>query len=238
MKELLAKPGFLVSTSTLGADLSYLLAVVFTFLFMLSWRLAKKGEGNKHHNLIFISMISMVLYFTTYYYFRQLGVLVLEGKEGFGGPEEVYNTVFIPILTTHLVLVTLGLIMAFYMTIEGFRAGVKTEQGYALKVGDLKVKPGTFKILMYSIVGLWALNQVNLSFIRQVSWQSSLAWAIIFGTIAGVISLEKGVEKLWPDGGQRHKVLGRGTMVIYGLILVTSTLTYLMLYVIYPKTNL
>ncbi|MBT3516762.1 MAG: DUF420 domain-containing protein, partial [Nitrospina sp.] len=60
-------------------------------------------------------------------------------------------------------------------------------------------------------------------------------WAIIFGVIALTIYLEKYIEKSLPDGAQRHRILGRVTMVIFALILVTSTLVYLMLYVIYPK---
>ena len=234
MKEFLGAAGFFGTAGTVGADLSYLLAVVFTALFIASWVQAKKGQGTKHHNLVFISMVSMAIYFIVYYFFRQLGVLALEGKEGFGGPEEVYNSVFVPILSTHLFLVTIGLILAFYMVIQGFRSSSKTDGKYFLKKGDLKVKPKTFKTVMLSILGAWGLNQIILTFVRNASWQSSLAWALIFGSIALVVSLEKGIEKWLPDGAQRHKVLGRGTMVIYILLLVTSTLTYLMLYVIYP----
>ncbi|MFQ5673495.1 MAG: DUF420 domain-containing protein [Nitrospinales bacterium] len=234
MKEQLAKPGFLVESGTVGADVSYLLAVVFTVLFMLSWRLAKRGQGTRHHNLIFISMVSMVAYFVTYYWFRQLGVLVLQGKEGFGGPEEVYANVFMPILTAHLVLVTLGLIMAFYMTIEGFRASRKTDGVYTLTEGELKMRPKTFRTVMWTLFAFWAVNQMVLIFVRHASWQTSLAWAIIFGVIALVVGIEKLIEKWAPDGARRHRLLGRGTMIIYALLLVTSTLTYLMLYVIYP----
>ncbi|MEC7641572.1 MAG: DUF420 domain-containing protein [Nitrospinota bacterium] len=234
MKELLAKPGIFVESGTIGADLSYFLAIVFTLLFLLSWRLAKKGEGTQHHNLIFVSMASMVAYFVTYYWFRQLGVLVLQGKEGFGGSEKIYNNVFMPILTTHLVLVTLGLIMAFYMTIEGFRASQKVDGVYSLTDGELKMRPQTFRTTMLVVLALWATNQIVLSFVRQASWQTSLAWAIIFTVIALVVSIEKLIERWMPDGARRHRLLGRGTMVIFLLLLITSTLTYLMLYVIYP----
>ena len=48
-------------------------------------------------------------------------------------------------------------------------------------------------------------------------------------------TLEKFIEKSIPDGARRHRLLGRATMIIFALILVTSTLVYLMLYVIYPK---
>lgn len=237
MKEFLAKPGFMVSTGTVGADLSYLLAVVFTFLFLYSWWLAKQSKGTQHHKLILVSMTSMVVYFCAYYYARQLGVLALEGKEGFGGPEEIYNGVFIPVLTTHLILVTLGLILTFYMVSQGFRASQKIKGEYSLKEEDLKISPASFRRMMFIILGIWGVNQLILTFVRHSSWEASLAWALIFATIALVISIEKLFEKMLPDGAKRHRILGRGTMVIYALILITSTMTYLMLYVIYPANN-
>jgi len=234
MKELLAKPGFLVSHGTIGADTSYLLAVVFTVMFLYAWWLAKAGKGTKHHKLVFVSSASMVIYFCAYYYARQLGVLALEGKEGFGGPEEIYKSVFIPVLTIHLVLVTFGLIMTLYMINLGFRASIKHNGDYALKEGDLKISPKSFWRVLLIVAGLWGVNQIILSFARDASWQKSLAWGLIFATIALVISIEKLIEKILPNGAKRHRVLGRITMVNFALILVTSTMTYLMLYVLYP----
>ena len=234
MKEILEKPGFLAPSGTLGADVSYLLAVVFTILFLIAWGFAKKTEGTKHHKLILVSMVSMVVYFCAYYYARQLGVLSFEGKEGFGGPKDVYDNIFVPVLTIHLVLVTLGLILAFYMLIEGFRASEKVNGEFVLKTGELKVRAKTLKIIMFTILGLWAVNQLFLTTVRHASMGASIAWALIFGTIALVVSIEKLIEKMLPDGARRHRILGRGTMIIFGMILCTSTATYLMLYVIYP----
>ena len=234
MKELLEKPGFLASSGTFGADLSYLLAVVFTMMFLYAWRLAKKGRGTGHHKLIFASMVSMLVYFVGYYYARQLGVLALEGKEGFGGPQETYDNVFIPILTAHLILVCLGLILAIYMIFQGFRACDKVDGDYRLQIRELKINPKTFKSVMMTLAGLWLVKQLNLTFVRHKSFAASLAWALIFGVIGLVIYLERIIEKALPDGARRHRLLGRTTMVIFALILATSTLTYLMLYVIYP----
>lgn len=234
MKELLAKPGFLASAGTLGADVSYLLAVVFTVMFLVAWGMAKKAQGTRHHKLILISMVSMVVYFCGYYYARQLGVLALEGKEGFGGPQSVYDNVFVPVLTTHLILVTLGLILAFYMVSQGFRASEKVDGEYLLKSGDLKVSAQAFKKVMLTITGLAILSLVYNLVIRQASMGAIIAWIIIFATAALIVSLEKGIEKMIPDGARRHRIMGRGTMIVYALILATSTTTYLMLYVIYP----
>ena len=235
MQKLLAQPGFLAPSGTFGADLSYLLAVLFTVMFLFAWGLAKKGLGTQHHRLIFVSMVSMLIYFIGYYYARQLGVLTLEGKEGFGGPLDVYENIFLPTLTTHLVLVCLGLILSIYMIFQGFRACDKIEGNYILQSRELRSNPKIFKYTIAILGGVWAANQLMLTFIRQKSFAASLAWAIIFGVIALVIYLEKFIEKFLPDGANRHRILGRVTMVIFALILVTSTLVYLMLYVIYPK---
>jgi uncharacterized membrane protein YozB (DUF420 family) len=234
VKVLLEQPGFLAPSGTIGADISYLLALVFTILFLVAWRMAKKSQGTRHHKLILLSMVAMIVYFVAYYYARSLGVLSFEGREGFGGPQEVYDKIFVPVLTTHLILVTLGMILAFYMIPQGFRASEKKGGDYYLKSGDLKMQPRTFKIVMFVIFSCWAVFQVLLLVTRPSPFGASVAYGLIFATVALVASLEKLIEKFLPDGSRRHRILGRTTMVIYALILVTSTATYLMLYFIYP----
>ena len=238
MKSLLAQPGFLAPSGTIGADISYLLALIFTVLFLVSWAMAKKAQGTRHHKLILVSMVSMIVYFCAYYYARQLGVLSFEGREGFGGPDDVYENVFVPVLTTHLILVTLGMVFAFYMISQGFRASEKTGADYRLKTGILQMNPRIFKIVLFTILGCWALNQAVLLAVRPNPMGASVAYGLIFATIALVVCLEKVIEKLLPEGARRHRVLGRVTMVIYALILITSTATYLMLYFIYPVKHL
>ncbi len=237
MKKLLAEPGFLAPSGTIGADISYLLAVVFTVLFLIAWGMAKKAQGTRHHKLILVSMVSMIIYFVGYYYARSLGVLSFEGREGFGGPDDVYENVFKPVLITHLTLVVLGMILAFYMLSQGFRASKRVEGEYLLKDGELKVSPRKFKIVMFTIGGCWIAMQALLLATRENPMGASIAYALIFATVALVVSLEKLIEKLLPDGANRHRVLGRVTMVIYALILITSTATYLMLYFIYPQQS-
>ena len=234
MKELLAKPGFMVQTGTLGADLSYLLAVVFTTLFLVAWYFAKTGQRTRHHKLVFVSMVSMVVYFLGYYYARSLGVLAAEGKEGFGGPQNIYDNVFLPILYTHLTLVTVGLILAPYMIVLGFRACAKVNGDWVLQEGELKADPSKFKRLYLWILGIWLLTQIFLWVSRDDPFGAMVAYTLVLGVIALVISLEKLVERLLPDGARRHRLLGRFTMGLFAVILVTSTATYLLLYVIYP----
>ena len=180
MKTLLEKPGFLAPSGTIGADVSYLLALVFTILFLIAWRMAKKAQGTRHHKLILVSMVAMMVYFVAYYYARSLGVLSFEGREGFGGPDDVYENIFVPVLTTHLILVTLGMILAFYMIPQGFRASDKSGGEYRLKSGELKMKPRTFKLVLFTIVGCWALVQALLLAVRQSPFGASVAYGLIF----------------------------------------------------------
>jgi uncharacterized membrane protein YozB (DUF420 family) len=233
MQEFLKKPGFMVPSGTMGADLSYLLAVVFTVLFLIAWWMAKKGQGTRHHKLAFVSVVSMIVYFVAYYYARNLGALAAEGKEGFGGPQTIYDNVFTPILYTHIYLVILGLILGPYLIVEGYRACDRVGSNYVLKPGVLKADPKKFIRIWLWILGLWAVVEV-ICLVANRHWQAHLAYFLIFATFALVVGLEKLIEKWLPDGARRHRVLGRATMIMYALILCTSTATYLMLYVIYP----
>ena len=223
----------MVPSGTMGADLSYLLAVVFTVLFLTAWWMAKKGQGTRHHKLAFVSLISMVVYFVAYYYARNLGALAAEGKEGFGGPQNIYDNVFTPILYTHIYLVIFGLILGPYLIVEGYRACDKVGGEYVLKPGILKADPKKFIRIWLWILGIWAVVEV-LCLVAGKPWKSQLAYFIILMVFAVVVGLEKLIEKWLPDGARRHRILGRATMIMYALILITSTATYLMLYVIYP----
>ena len=127
----------------------------------------------------------------------------------------------------------MGLILGPYLVVEGYRACDKVGSEYVLKPGELKADPKKFTRIWLWILGLWALMEV-FCLVRGKPWQAQLAYFLIFATIALVVGLEKLIEKWLPDGARRHRILGRGTMVLYALILITSTATYLMLYVIYP----
>lgn len=236
MKELLARPGFLGTAATLGADISQLMALLFTGLFIIGWIQARKKRGNAHHWLVLGGMVAMLSFFTSYYLFRQLGVLAFEGKEGFGGSEFMYHRVFIPILTVHILLVIFGLIMAVYMIILGFRAQQIVGGNRQLRPGELVVrKEKLLRIFLVSggvLLGLYAVVGTRLgtdfSIRRLIVYLSGL---LVVGFVLGV---EKTVERFWPDGERRHRILGRLTMAVYCILFVTGTITYTMLYILYP----
>ncbi|MBH0188400.1 MAG: hypothetical protein HP493_05980 [Nitrospira sp.] len=52
--------------------------------------------------------------------------------------------------------------------------------------------------------------------------------------VAFVFGIEMAIQRIWPNGGQRHRALGRFTMVIYCVLFVTGSFTYTMLYILYP----
>src|SRR5919204_2842688 len=138
MLEWLKQPGFLGTHATLGADLSQSMALLFTTLFIVGWVQARRRQGGRHHWLMLGGMVAMVAFFTSYYLFRQLGVLAFEGKEGFGGSEGLYHNVFIPLLTFHIILVIVGLVMAVYMIVLGFRAQEFSADHRLLRSGILQ----------------------------------------------------------------------------------------------------
>jgi len=161
MKELLARPGFLGTHAAMGADISFLLAVVFTVIFLIGWYFAKKRQGSRHHTVVLWGMVSMLVYFTGYYQIRGLGVLAAEGREGFGGPDWVYSYLFKPTLTIHVLLVSIGIIMAVYMIILGFRASDKVEGKWLLREGsDLRVSGRNFYKYLLIILAVMALITV------------------------------------------------------------------------------
>ncbi len=236
MKELLARPGFLGTAATLGADLSQLMALLFTGLFIIGWLQARKKQGNAHHWLVLGGMVAMLGFFTSYYLFRKLGVLAFEGKEGFGGSDFMYHKVFIPILTVHILLVIFGLVMAVYMIILGFRAQQIVGGNRQLRSGELVVrKEKLMRIFLVSggvLLGLYAIVGTRLgtdfSLRRLIVYLSGL---LVVGLVLGV---EKTIEQFWPDGERRHRILGRLTMTIYCVLFLTGTITYTMLYILYP----
>ena len=236
MKELLARPGFLGTAATLGGDLSQVMAMLFTILFIIGWVQARKKMGNTHHWLVLGGMVAMLGFFTSYYLFRQLGVLAFEGRTGFGGSDFMYYRVFIPMLTFHIILVIIGLIMAIYMIVLGFRTQEFVGDRRELRPGLLKVRPDKlvkiFAIITVVLLGLYAV--VGTRFGTDFSVRRLVVYLFGILVVALVLGIEKLFEKIWPDGSRRHRILGRFTMVIYCILFVTGTTTYAMLYMLYP----
>ena len=234
MLEWLKQPGFFGSHATVGADMSQLMATVFTGLFVIGWIQARRRRADAHHWMMLSGMIAMLAFFMSYYLFRQLGVLAFEGKEGFGGSEALYRNVFIPLLTTHIILVVIGLVMAVYMIVLGFRAQLIEQGRRILSDRVLQTTWGKIGMIFGVLCVPVAVYLLYLVAADRFRMGRLIVWAGFLALIAIVFVVEMTIQRLWPDGGQRHRALGRFTMTIYCILFVTGTTTYTMLYLLYP----
>lgn len=234
MSEWLRQPGFLGTHATIGADLSQFMATLFTVLFLIGWFQARKTRGTPHHWLMLGGMVSMLAFFVSYYLFRQLGVLAFEGKEGFGGPQSLYDNVFIPLLTFHIILVVIGLIMAIYMIVLGFRNQTFIDGRRVLKDQVLQTTWRKALAVMGVLAALVIVYLLYLAAIDRFGIGKLVVWGSLLVLVGIVFTLEMGIQRIWPNGERRHRVLGRFTMIIYCVLFVTGTITYTMLYILYP----
>ncbi len=234
MSEWLREPGFMGTHATIGADLSQFMAALFTVLFVIGWVQAKKVRTTAHHWLMLGGMVAMLAFFTSYYLFRQLGVLAFEGKEGFGGSQALYDNVFIPLLTVHIILVVIGLVMAVYMIVLGLRAQAFVEGRRILRAQVLQTSWRKGFLILGGLTGLVGVYLLYLQAIDRFGMGKLIVWVSLLLLIAIVLGLEMGIQRIWPDGARRHRVLGTFTMVIYCVLFLTGTVTYTMLYILYP----
>lgn len=230
----LREPGFFGTHATVGADLSQLMATLFTALFIVGWIQARKHKTDQHHWLMFGGMIAMLAFFTSYYLFRNLGVLAFEGKEGFGGPQWLYDQVFVPVLTFHILLVVIGLIMAIYMMVLGFRSQTFVEGRRVLKDAMLQTSGRRIAMILGGITIVVLLFFVSRVMTAGFSMGKFSVYLGLIILIAIVFGIEIAIQRIWPNGARRHRVLGKFTMVIYCVLFVTGTFTYTMLYILYP----
>ena len=234
MFEFLRQPGFFGTHATMGADLSQLMATLFTGLFIIGWLQAKQHRGHHHHWLMLGGMVTMVGFFTAYYLFRQLGVLAFEGKEGFGGSQALYDYVFIPVLTVHIILVIIGLVMAVYMIVLGFRSQQFLSGARILSAARLQTSRKKASLIFVALLAVVMLLFGTRVMSAGFSMRKLEVYIGFLTLVAIVFAVEMGIQRIWPDGGQRHRALGRFTMVVYCILFLTGTFTYAMLYILYP----
>jgi uncharacterized membrane protein YozB (DUF420 family) len=234
LAEWLRAPGFFGTHATVGADVSQFMATLFTILFIVGWVQARKNKADHHHWLMLGGMIAMLAFFTSYYLFRNLGVLAFEGKEGFGGSQALYDNVFIPLLTVHIILVVIGLVMAIYMMVLGFRSQAFIDGRRVLKDAMLQTSGRRIVTILGGITALvifFFLSRVMTSGFSLGKLSVYIGLAVIIAMVFGIEIL---IQRIWPNGARRHRVLGKFTMMIYCVLFLTGTATYTMLYILYP----
>jgi uncharacterized membrane protein YozB (DUF420 family) len=210
------------------------MATLFTGLFVLGWFQARKRQADAHHWLMLGGMISMLSFFIAYYLFRQLGVLAVEGKEGFGGSQALYDHVFIPVLVVHIILVIIGLVMAIYMIILGFRAQMFVGDRRQLNEAPLVTTWKRIGTILGATTVLALLAFALRAATAGFSMRKLEVYLGFLVLVAFVLGIETTIQRLWPGGARRHRALGRFTMIIYCILFVTGTFTYTMLYILYP----
>jgi len=201
---------------------------------VVGWIQARRHRADAHHWMMFGGMIAMVAFFISYYLFRQLGVLAFEGKEGFGGSQELYDYVFIPVLTVHIILVILGLVMAVYMIVLGFRAQQVVDGVRSLKETLLLTTWKKIGLIFGTLTAVIMLLFFSRIAMADFSMRKFEVYVALLAVIAIVFSVEMTIQRIWPNGARRHRALGLFTMVVYCVLFVTGTSTYTMLYLLYP----
>ncbi len=84
------------------------------------------------------------------------------------------------------------------------------------------------------LAGLVIAYLLYLAAIDRFGIGKLVVWASLLVLVGIVFALEMGIQRIWPNGERRHRVLGRFTMIIYCVLFVTGTITYTMLYILYP----
>lgn len=225
MLEWLNAPGVLSARSTMGSDLSYLFAAGFTSLFLISGRLAVMKKGKAHHWSILLSMTAMLGYFVFYYEVRRLGVQSLADQIDFHGPQWVYQKIFRPLMMVHFLAVSLSTFLALYMIANGFKTATTRNNRLVLK--DRPIRPS---LMLWGLGVFWLLFILWWAMLKHQFAMGHTAMFVVLGYAlpAGVMLL---INKLLPQAEHRHRTLGKLCLVMYAILLVTSTLVYYLLYI-------
>ncbi|MDQ6960822.1 MAG: DUF420 domain-containing protein [Mariprofundaceae bacterium] len=230
MKTFLAQPGFLSPYGTMSVDITYLIAMLATSMFFFGWRKARTGDGAGHRMMMFSASVLMLVYFFVYYLLRNLGGIVAEGKLGFGGPSWVAEDILFPLLTVHLALVLLVFILIPYQLWLGRRTAKYSGNSLKLSTVPLKMKSRVWLRVLLPLVALFfAVGAFRCS--------NGYCWLFYAGVplfVAIVIGLERLLERLVPDGGRRHRIVGTVTVSTILLLFASTTGMYAMLHVLYP----
>ena len=150
------------------------------------------------------------------------------------GSQALYDHVFIPLLTVHILLVVIGLVMAIYMLVLGFRSQAFMEGRRVLKDALLQTSGRRIATILGSITALVMLFFLSRVMTSGFSFGKLSVYIGLAVIIAMVFGIEILIQRIWPNGARRHRVLGKFTMVVYCVLFATGTATYTMLYILYP----
>lgn len=225
MIDFLNSPGVFSARATLGSDISYVFAVIFTCMFLGAGYLAMKKKGMAHHWMILVSLITMIAYFAYYYKVRRLGYSSFVDEISFQSSGWISYKVFKQIFYLHFLVVCVSVFMAIYATILGFRSTAK--EGGRLVLIDKRIQMSK---------GLWIVSFAWLAFlswwvfsVHHFGWGYRMLFLFFGYFLPAGIALT--VNYKLPASERRHRVLGKICLVLLASLLVTNTLVYYVLYI-------
>ena len=227
MSYLFSRPGFISERATMATDLSYVFAITFTLLFLFSGVLAAMGHGRAHHKSILISVAAMTLYYLFYYEVRRFGLENFADQLTFKGPPWVYQEIFKPILTLHIIVVGFSTFLSFVMVLNGYKA-TKMENGRMVLNNEKIPHSSNLRFGGYIwliILAWWVFSHPRLNWFHQ-----GMLLSIGYLIPAALILL---IGRLLPHRERRHRFLGRLCIGSYAILLLTSALVYYLIYLAY-----
>src|SRR5436309_2446839 len=117
----------------------------------------------------------------------------------------------------------------FFGTHATIAAGKRILKDALLQTSWAKI--GTiFGVITAALLVLFASRVVTSGF----SMRKLMVYLGLLLLLAIVFAMEIAIQRIWPNGERRHRVLGRFTMIIYCVLFVTGSTTYTMLYILFP----
>ena len=215
----------------MGSDISLVLAVVFTSMFIYAGYLARQGDGMAHRRVIFGSMTAMFGYFIYYYKVRRLGYISFSDQLGMSGENSLRSALFKPVLLLHFTVVSLSTFASFYTVISGIRGAVSRGGKLILEKTRLPLsRPLWIAGLVWLGLLLWwvfywwgGVHRGDLGLTYK------LMFVMLGYAIPAAIALT--IHKVFPFAEERHRFMGRLTVGLFITLLFTSIATYSLLYV-------
>jgi uncharacterized membrane protein YozB (DUF420 family) len=228
VKEFLVLPGFLSPHGSMAVDITYLIAMLATAIFLFGWRKARNDDGTGHRLMMISASVLMLGYFFVYYLFRNLGGMMAEGKLGFNGPDWVAENILMPLLTVHLILVVLVFVFIPYQLWLGRRSAMRSGNIVSLSNAPVIMKKSVWLRVFLPFTALF----LAVGLFRCNSGHCWLFYAGVPLFFAIGIALERLLERILPMGDRRHRIIGSLTVTAIVLLFASTTGMYVILHVL------
>ena len=142
--------GFYGTSAGVFSDLSLSFEVVVTILF-----LSGVWYGRRHLSLLHFKLMTLGFLFDFAFMVSYMVKKTLEGSTRFMGPEDVYATVYLPVVVFHSLISVAVLILAGYMVWFGYRYSNVLKERRAFESGERYKR---HRKLGYATVAAWMLS--------------------------------------------------------------------------------